>query len=92
MVVPQALACGLPVICTENTGAAELIDEGVNGFVVPIRDPDAIARCLCALRDDPARLAEMKRAAAASLGEGGSWQEYGCRVAEHYRRLIARAS
>jgi glycosyltransferase involved in cell wall biosynthesis len=91
MVVPQALACGLPVICTVNTGAAELIDEGVNGFVVPIRDPDAISRCLCALRDDPARLAEMKRAAAASVGEGGSWQEYGRRVAEHYRRLI-RAS
>lgn len=91
MVVPQALACGLPVICTMNTGAAELIDEGVNGFVVPIRDPDAIARCLCALRDDPARLAEMKSAAAASVGERGSWQEYGRRVAEHYRRLM-RAS
>jgi len=89
MVVPQALACGLPVICTENTGAAELIEEGVNGFVVPIRDPDAIARCLSALRDDPARLAEMKRAAASSLGEGGSWREYGRRVADHYRRLIA---
>jgi glycosyltransferase involved in cell wall biosynthesis len=90
MVVPQALACGLPVICTENTGAAELIEQGVNGFVVPIRDPDAIARCLCALRDDPARLAEMKRAAASSLGEGGSWQEYGRRVAGHYRQLIAQ--
>jgi len=89
MVVPQALACGLPVICTVNTGAAELIEEGVNGFVVPIRDPDAIARSLCALRDDPDRLAAMKVAAASSVGSGASWRDYGRRIAEHYRRLIA---
>ncbi len=90
MVVPQALACGLPVICTENTGAAELIEEGVNGFVVPIRDPDAIARCLCLLRDDPTRLAAMKRAAASSIAAGGSWRDYGRAIAEHYRRLVVR--
>lgn len=41
---------------------------------------------MCALRDDPERLAELKRAAAASIGEGGSWQEYGRRAAEHYRQ------
>lgn len=91
LVVPQALACGLPVVCTTNTGA-DWIQDGVNGFVVPIRDPEAIAQRLSALRDDPARLAAMKSAAAASVGAGGSWRDYGRAIAEHYRRLAAKAA
>jgi len=39
----EALACGLPVITTPNTGASDLIERGVSGEVVPIRDPQAIA-------------------------------------------------
>jgi glycosyltransferase involved in cell wall biosynthesis len=41
--VLEALSFGRPVICTENTGAADLIKDGYNGYVVPIRDPAAIA-------------------------------------------------
>lgn len=39
----EAMACGLPVILTPNTGASDLVQEGTTGSVVPIRDPDAIA-------------------------------------------------
>ncbi len=39
----EAMACGLPVILTPNTGAAQFVEEGINGSVVPIRDPQAIA-------------------------------------------------
>ena len=38
----EAMACGLPAILSCNTGASDLIEEGVNGSVVPIRDPGAI--------------------------------------------------
>lgn len=41
--VSEALACGLPVIVTPNTGACDLVEEGVTGSVVPIRDASAIA-------------------------------------------------
>ena len=41
--VAEALACGLPVITTPNTGASDLVLRGENGEVVPIRDPQAIA-------------------------------------------------
>src|SRR5439155_7854716 len=41
--VTEALACGLPVITTPNTGASDLVQPGVNGEIVPIRDPQAIA-------------------------------------------------
>ena len=39
----EAMACGLPVILTPNTGANDFVRPGVNGEVVPIRDPRAIA-------------------------------------------------
>ena len=44
LVVAEALACGLPVVTTVNTGAADLIQPGVNGDVVPIRDAPALAQ------------------------------------------------
>ena len=39
----EALACGLPAILTPNTGANDFIQPGINGEVVPIRDPQAMA-------------------------------------------------
>jgi glycosyltransferase involved in cell wall biosynthesis len=42
-VVAEAMACGLPVITTPNTGASDLVQSGVNGKVVPVQDPQAIA-------------------------------------------------
>ena len=39
----EAMACGLPAVLTPNTGANDFVRPGVNGEVVPIRDPQAIA-------------------------------------------------
>jgi starch synthase len=41
--VLEAIACGLPVIVTPNTGANDFVQPGLSGEVVPIRDPRAIA-------------------------------------------------
>jgi len=41
--VAEALACGLPVITTPNTGASDLITRGLNGEIVPICDARSIA-------------------------------------------------
>ena len=51
LVVAEALACGLPVITTCNTGASDLIRSGVNGEVVPIRDAARLARATLAWWD-----------------------------------------
>jgi glycosyltransferase involved in cell wall biosynthesis len=42
VVLPQALAGGLPVLTTPNSGAADLIEEGRNGWVLPARRPDLL--------------------------------------------------
>jgi glycosyltransferase involved in cell wall biosynthesis len=42
--VYEALASGLPVICTANTGS--VVRDGIDGFIVPIRDSEAIVEKL----------------------------------------------
>jgi len=42
----EAIACGVPVIVTDQTGMKEYVREGVNGFVVPAGNPGAIVEAL----------------------------------------------
>ena len=44
----EALACGVPVVTTDVSGARVLVRQGENGFVVPGRDPEAFARAMVA--------------------------------------------
>jgi alpha-maltose-1-phosphate synthase len=62
--VLEAMACGLPAIISENIGD-DIVEEGVDGFVVPIRDPDAIAERLRRLHADTTLRRSMARAARA---------------------------
>ena len=59
--VYEALAARLPVICTPNTGS--VVRHGLDGFIVPIRDPEAIADCIDALAASPERRREMGESA-----------------------------
>ncbi len=74
LVVLEAMACGLPVIVTAN-GPADIVRDGVDGYVIPARDADAVADRLEALRRDPALREEMGRNAARRAAEFG-WQAY----------------
>ncbi|MCT0208300.1 glycosyltransferase family 4 protein [Synechococcus sp. CS-1332] len=75
LVLTEALSQGLPVIATPNTAAPDLIRDGVEGFIVPIRDSAAIAQRLAELDDDRDQLAAMRQAClrrAAAI----SWSSY----------------
>lgn len=92
MVVPQAMACGLPVIVTENVGARDLVEDGVNGFVVPIRSPERIAEKLRFLHDNPEVARQMGLAALRTVSQGYSWAAYGDRLAAFLSGIVARDS
>jgi glycosyltransferase involved in cell wall biosynthesis len=77
MVQTEAMACGAPVISSVNTGASDCIDEGINGFVVPIRAPEIIAERLQRLADEPVLRAEMGENARRSIEALGGWDDYG---------------
>jgi sugar transferase (PEP-CTERM/EpsH1 system associated) len=54
--VLEAMAAGVPVVVTRVGGADELVEHGVTGFLVPPREPDALARALgTLLRDEGSR-------------------------------------
>jgi starch synthase len=61
------------VITSTNTGERELISEGVEGFIVPIRSPQQIADRLQQLADQPQLRAQMGQAALARVQQLGAW-------------------
>lgn len=77
LVLSQAMACGCPVLASTNTGGDGLIAEGVEGFLVPIRDPAALAARMQQLADDPALQRRMSEAALARVQHLGGWRQYG---------------
>jgi glycosyltransferase involved in cell wall biosynthesis len=49
----EAAAMGLPLVVTDIRGCRQVVDDGVNGFHVPVRDPDSLAEAIAKLGDDP---------------------------------------
>ena len=75
LVVGEALSTGTAVIVSQNCGAADLVVEGVNGYVVPIRSADAIANHLVELAENREKLNALKHNAVLSAG-GTTWESY----------------
>lgn len=80
----QAMACGCPVIGTTNSGAEDLFTDGREGFIVPIRDSDAIRDRLEQLAADPQLRTSLSEAGLVRVRSLGGWRDYG----EAYTRAI----
>lgn len=76
-VIYEALAAGLPVVTTPNTGS--LVRDGLDGRVVPIRDPEATAEALRRLVHEPDLISRM-RESVAQRRAAASWEAYAARV------------
>lgn len=81
LVVTEALSRGLPVITTPHTGGADLMTDGRDGFIVPIRDPEAIANRLTRLAEDRDLLAAMSHAAL-ETARRNPWDRYEERIVQ----------
>jgi len=69
-VLVEAAACGLPIVTTDWPGCREIVEHGINGLLVPIRNSDALATALATLAGDPAlRKAMGRRGRARAEGE-----------------------
>lgn len=91
MVVTEAMAAGLPVVTTRQAGAAEVITEGQDGYLID--DPDdarALASRIDALFEDDARRAEMG-AAARRTAARYDWDYVARETLAVYERLRSRA-
>ena len=80
LVLLEAMAMGLPIITTPHTAGPDLIDDGVEGFIVPIRSAEAIAQKLELLQKNRALVDEMGKKAAARASTF-TWENYENRLA-----------
>jgi len=92
LVQAQAMACGVPVIATAHTGAEDLFLDGREGFIVPIRDPNAIREKVELLYEQPHLRHAMAEAALQRVQSIGGWNHYGETVAKTYRQGLAARS
>jgi glycosyltransferase involved in cell wall biosynthesis len=83
----EALASGVPLICTKNSGVNDLITDGYNGFVVPICDSNAIAARIIWFIENKSKIDDMK-SNARSTGVNYSWDDYYKRTGEIINDLL----
>ena len=87
LVITEAMAQGVVVITTPNTAGPDLITDGVDGYIVPIRSTEAIEEKLDFLRTDAKMLAGMKEAAQ-QKASARQWETYRQQIASVARALI----
>lgn len=88
LVVPQAMACGLPIICSVNAGASDLIENGADGFSVPIRDVEALKEKILYLYKHQDICHEMGQRAMAKIKRSFSWDDYGEKIKNAYQKVL----
>jgi glycosyltransferase involved in cell wall biosynthesis len=59
----EAAATGLPIVASDVRGCRQVVDDGVTGLLVPVRDPERLAAAIAELGDDPERRRAMGEAA-----------------------------
>ncbi len=77
VVIGQAMACGCPALTSTNTGGPDIITDGVDGFIVPVRAVAAMTDRMEQLAGDPALQQRMSAAALERVKHLGGWQAYG---------------
>lgn len=85
----EAMVCGLPVICTTNTGAQDLIRDNVEGLVIPIRNSDAIKERIEYLYNNPPELKRMSVNALQRVTDY-NWDSYGDRLVCELEKIIKK--
>ncbi len=83
----EALSTGTPIVCTENTGGADLIRDQGAGWIVEAGNADDLRRCLIDALSDRGRLKEM-RPRARAIAERHTWQSF----REKVRDVLAESS
>jgi glycosyltransferase involved in cell wall biosynthesis len=89
--VIEAMAYAVPPVVTDSGGSPELIVDGESGLLVPVFDPDALARAFTTLYRDPERRARMGRAARERIATHFRNEDTVQKTIALYRELVPQA-
>ena len=87
--VMEAMGLGTPTVITTTGGGKEVVEDGVSGFVVPVKDPSAIARRIRELHDKPELCESMAKVGKEKIRNELSTQETAKNYAKYFEELIA---
>lgn len=87
LVLLEALAAGMPIIATDATAAPDLITNGVEGYVIPAGNVEALRDALQRFIHSPGDLAHMSPAAR-RCAECYSWEAYGDRWVNLLQQVV----
>ena len=91
MVIGQAMASGCPVIVSDNTGGPDIITDGQDGFIVPIRDAATLRDRMQQIADDPDLGSRLREAGMERVKQLGGWRTYGDRWETLLKELTGAA-
>ena len=77
LVLGEALSFGVPLISTSHTGAFEIMEDGIEGFIIPPQDSESFRDRLQQLADEPELLYKMKMACLTKAASLKGWDETG---------------
>lgn len=89
LVVLEAMACGLPVIVSKHCGSTDFVREGIDGFIIPIRDVGTLKDRLHLLYKDEGKRQQMGHEARNRIRQF-TWESYGKRIIEVYDEIATR--
>jgi len=84
----EAMACERAVVASDVCAIPELIQSGVNGILVPPRDPHALAHGIAGLLEDGSLRRELGRRARQTVLDGFTWDTIAMRTAAVYERVL----
>jgi glycosyltransferase involved in cell wall biosynthesis len=91
MVIIEAMACGVPVVATRSGGPDGIIDDGKDGFLVPLDNAALMAECLTLLCRDNALNEKMGRAARTTIEARYADEVAGQAFVDVWERLLEKA-
>jgi glycosyltransferase involved in cell wall biosynthesis len=86
--VLEGMACGVPVVVSRVGGVPEMIDDGVEGTLVPAEVPEALAAALDRLLRDHALAAKMGAAGRRRVLAEFTWESVAARTEACYQELL----
>jgi glycosyltransferase involved in cell wall biosynthesis len=87
----EAMACGLPVIITDFGDNGKWVEDEINGFLIPLRDPEALASKIIQLIRDEEIRDRFGRINRQIIEERNDWQKEMRKIEELYESLMIRS-